>query len=187
MSKEVAETVRRSYVVKTIAVNTTFRLCNWADVILANDERWWVTYHAETNGMDAIKVCLEPTRFDDVLILQSSGKDGFDPDPAWIRNGGNSGYSAVHLAAHLGCKRILLCGFDMHGPRWHGRHPEPLRNAGEGIFAGWIARFGTLAPELEKRGIEVVNCTPGSALTCFPMMDLGEALDESRGLSKCAL
>ena len=83
----------------------------------------------------------------------------------------------MHIAAHAGCKRILLCGFDMHGGHWHERHVYPLREHGEGIFERWIARFETLAPELAKRGIETINCTPGSSLKCFPTMDLSEALE----------
>jgi len=39
-----------------------------------------------------------------------------------------------------------------------------------------LPHFPTLQPALTERGIEVINCTPGSALTCFPMGNLDEVL-----------
>ena len=32
------------------------------------------------------------------------------------------------------------------------------------------------AADLKAEGVEVINCTPGSALTCFPMGDLEQEL-----------
>lgn len=169
MSAEVAEYVRRNGDWRAIAVNNTHELARWVDLLYAADSTWWQEHHAKTSGFLGMKVCAEQTPFPDVLWIRESGREGFDPNPAAIRSGGNSGYGAIHIAAHLGCKRILLFGFDMRGGHWHPKHKRPLREHGEGIFARWIPRFATLAPELAKRGIEVVNCTPGSALTCFPM------------------
>ena len=36
--------------------------------------------------------------------------------------------------------------------------------------------MGVLAADLKTEGVTVVNCTPGSALTCFPMGDLEQEL-----------
>lgn len=178
MGPAVVEAVRVCPEIRVIAVNNTWRLARWADVLFAADATWWKQYHEETKGFVGLKATCDGsgTPFDDVLQLKESGKEGFDDNPATIRTGGNSGYAAVHIAAHLGCSRILLCGFDMRGGHWHERHKYPLRDAGDGIFPRWIARFQTLAPELAKRGIEVLNCTPGSALQCFRAVELTEAL-----------
>lgn len=175
MCREVVETVRRSRV-RVIVINNTHELARWADMLYAADATWWQQYHAKTAGFLGFKVAAEETPFTDVLRVVPSGKEGFDPDPGAIRTGGNGGYAAIHIAAHAGCRRILLCGFDMHGKHWHPRHEYPLRDAGQGIFKRWIARFETLAPELAKRGIEVLNCTPESALSCFPMAKLEDAI-----------
>lgn len=178
MTPDVAEHVRRSAAVRVIVVNNTFKLAPWADILYAADAPWWEKYHSQTTGFLGHKVCADDngTRFDDVLQIKTSGAEGFDPDQSCIRHGGNSGYAAVHIATHLGCSRILLCGFDMKGGHWHEPHKYPLREHGEGIFATWIARFATLAPELKARGVEVLNCTPGSALKCFPVANLADAL-----------
>lgn len=163
----------------SVAINNTFQLAPWADMLYAADAAWW-TVHAQT----ALKFAgLKVTAHDSVpyaavLALRNTGKEGFDPDPSAVRTGGNGGTTGVHIAAHGGAARILLCGFDMHGEgeHWHGRHPAPLRSTGEHTFRKWIRLFGLLAAELKARDIEVLNCTPGSALKCFPFMDLEKAL-----------
>jgi hypothetical protein len=172
MSQEVADTVMAAGI-RAITVNTTFKLAPWADMFYAADVAWWKKYHGEITGL---KVTCEPPPFKDILQLKNTGRDGFDPNPAHIRTGNNGGYQAIHIAAHTGCSRILLCGFDMRGGHWHDKHPEPLRDHGEGIYQRWLPHFKGLGDALEQRGIEVLNCTPNSALKRFPMADLREAL-----------
>jgi hypothetical protein len=46
---------------------------------------------------------------------------------------------------------------------YFGNHPPPCNSKGR--FHQWIRNMQQLAQHLRKRGVEVVNCTPGSALT----------------------
>lgn len=188
MTQEVADTVRAAGI-RAIAVNTTFQLAPWADLLYAADETWWKVWwrNREGNASDfpGLKVMCTPLAmptmcapFPGIRVLKSTGRDGFDEDPANVRTGGNSGYQAIHVATHAGCSRILLCGFDMHGGHWHGRHPEPLREHGND-YSAWFPLFAKLWTELQQRGIEVLNCTSRSALKCFPMADLKDALARS--------
>jgi hypothetical protein len=88
-------------------------------------------------------------------------------------SGGNSGYQAIHIAAHFGAARILLLGFDMREaptaaggqPRRHyfGNHPPTCNSKGR--FHVWIKNIRSLAAYLQAKGVRVVNCTPNSALT----------------------
>lgn len=182
MSQEVADAVRYSPMHRVIVVNNTWELAPWADLLYAADPAWWKVFHEKTKAFQGMKATCSAVPYDDVMQLKDTGQEGFDPNPGSIRTGGNSGYQAMHIAAQLGVSRILLCGFDMRGKHWHGRHKEPLRDHGEGIFDKWIKRFSTLAPELAKRNIEVVNCTPGSALTLWPFMPLKQAIEERAAL-----
>jgi hypothetical protein len=177
MSQAVAGKCRRF---RTIAINNTFQLAPWADMLYAADVKWWT--FTDWKSFAGLKVTCDVTVFKDLLHLRHTGDKGFDPDPGCVRTGRNSGYQAIHIAAHAGCKRILLCGFDMRGGHWHGPHKRPLRDDGN-VYARWIPHFATLKPELDRRGIEVINCTPGSALKCFSMMALDEAcaLPDSAG------
>ena len=111
-----------------------------------------------------------------------TGRRGFDPDPTAVRTGSTSGYQAVHVAAHTGAARILLCGFDYRHTggekHWHGDHVAGLRNTDPDLWPTWISHFESLRDQLPA-GCEVINCTPGSAITAFRRMDLETALAES--------
>jgi hypothetical protein len=177
MSQSVADAVREAGV-PTIVINTTFHLAPWADVLYAADGFWWAKYAREVESFAGLKVtCDDDFKLPGLLSLRNTGKVGFDDDKSCIRTGGNSGFQAIHVAVHGGARRVLLCGMDMHGGHWHGRHPEPLRNAGDGIFPRWLKHFDELGVHLRERGVSVVNCTPGSALHTWPHMALTDALE----------
>lgn len=194
MSQAVADAVRGRC--RVIAVNnqgiattgadgvTHAALAPWADVLLASDARWWRENQVEARKFVGLKVTVEPPggserlNWPEVRQLKNGGVVLFDERRTHVGGGGNSGFHAVHLAAHFGCKKILLCGFDMRGTlgkqHWFGEHP--FRKGLHMPFHLFVERFTRSAPEFEKRGIRIINCTPGSALTCFPFMTIDEAL-----------
>jgi uncharacterized phiE125 gp8 family phage protein len=60
-----------------------------------------------------------------------------------------------------------------NGRHFFGDHPAGLRNSG--TYANFIRAFARAAKKLPPH-IEILNATPGSALTCFPMVTLHDAL-----------
>lgn len=177
MSKAVADRARE---VPCIVINSTFLLAPWADMLYAADFAWW-RHNTDAARFAGFKVSIEERKGSappapGVRLLTNSGVIGMDSDPSKLRTGGNSGYQAIQIAAHAGAARILLCGFDMHGTNWHGKHAEPLVSTTPETYAKWVSRFRWLASELAARSIDVVNCTPGSALTCFRFMEFDDAL-----------
>lgn len=175
MSPAVAQAVREA-AVPAIAVNDTFRLAPWADVLYAHDPEWWHYHAQDALKFAGLKVTAEDTvPFRSVHYLRETGHTGFDPDPECIRSGGNSGYQAIHIAAHAGARKILVCGMDMTGGHWHGEHPAPLRNTAEVVYEIWRERLAGLSTELAARGIAVVNCG-GGKLEAFPRQTINEAL-----------
>lgn len=176
MSKIVADEVLAAGL-PTIVINNTYLLAPWADMLYAADAAWWQA-HPGTADFRGLRVTVQDVA--GTLKLRCSGPAGFDPHPGAVRSGGHSGHQAVHIAMHAGARRILLCGFDMHGTHWHGEHAFPLRNTAGGTYGRWVEQFAELRDSAISLGIEIVNCTPGSALTCFPAASLTEAL-RSRG------
>jgi hypothetical protein len=170
MSQAVADRVRG---LRCVVVNTTFRLAPWADVLYAADAAWWRTT-PEAFGFPGLKVTCEAVP--GVRRLRNAGATGYDDGADCVNTYGNSGAQAIQVAAKAGAKRILLCGFDMRGSHWHGDHPQPLRNTASDTYERWILRMQGLAEALDKRGVEVLNATPESALTCFPFVDLEDAI-----------
>lgn len=177
MSKSVADEVLAAGL-PAIAINNTFLLAPWADMLYAADAAWWHAHPAAAQ-FQGLRVTVQDVP--GTLKLRCSGPAGFDPHPGAVRSGGHSGHQAVHIAMHAGARRILLCGFDMRGTHWHGQHLEPLRNTDAATYGRWVEQFAELRNSAISLGIEIVNVTPGSALTCFPAMTLGEALQQSRG------
>jgi hypothetical protein len=96
-----------------------------------------------------------------------------------IRQGRNSGNSAASLAIAMGAARVPLVGFDCrvvdgreHCHDEYAGQPRDLAlydGEFKRAFNGWREAAGV-------SGAEIVNATPGSAITEFPMVDLGEEL-----------
>lgn len=174
MSQAVADSVRH---LPRIAVNRTSDLALDAEYIFALDAMFW-QQSLDYEQRAGVKVSLQqrmrhrPNVPAWVKVMKWGGCSGFDERPGYLRSGGCSGAAALHFAASIGAREVLLFGFDCHGGHWHGAHDSKrgLGNPNEQTFRGWIKNFEKLAPILSARGVSVVNCTPGSRLDCFPLM-----------------
>lgn len=107
-----------------------------------------------------------------LLHIDTRMATGLNPIPGVIHEGGpggaNSGFQATNLAiTQFHATKILLLGFDMFSGHWHGDHPSPCTNLKPNQMAPFAESFGTMGPALKDMGIEVVNCAPKSAITCF--------------------
>jgi len=163
-----------------IAINNNWELAPWADVLHANDGRWW-HWHKGVPSFKGLKYSLSHSArmWPDVNVLRRAhDAKGISFDPKALCNYGlNSGYAAINLAVHLGAKRIILLGYDMQvGPNkeehWHKDH----RNRSRSEYPIFLRRFSAMTEPLEKAGIEVINCTRRTAIETFPLMSLEDAL-----------
>ena len=187
LNEEIAQACAGLHV---IAVNDAYRLFPFADVLYACDGSWWdlhsgcLDFKGERWSSHGNKTHNEKlgiaSRYGLKLI---SGRDaeGFSLDPNYIHYGGNSGFQAVNLAIHFlgGAGRIVLVGFDMRivGGKRHffGNHPATLMQTSAG-YKAWPKQFERAAKMLPKE-IEIMNATPGSAMQCFPMVALRDAIE----------
>jgi hypothetical protein len=163
-----------------IAVNDTYRLAPWADVLYACDKKWW-EHHAGVPEFAGLKFALQhpAAHWPGVTVLRNAGSHGIETHPSGVTTGGNSGYQAVNVAVHLGAKRIVLVGYDMQlradGLRhWFGEHPGALR--ADSPYAQFIRAYATMVEPLRALGVTVINASRETALTCFPRQPLREAL-----------
>jgi hypothetical protein len=155
-------------------------------VVYGCDAPWW-THRRGLPDFKGLKVCyagnglsgypevrrIEIEKTNDALLLHKHGKTG---------SGGNSGFQALNLAIQWGARKILLVGYDMSdasGAHWYGRNNWIGANNPNGHnFKRWIAAFETAAKQCRELGVEVVNCSPWSALACFPKMTIEAALGD---------
>lgn len=164
--------------VVAVAINSTFKLAHWADVIYAGDMQWWKTYHKEAKrtGADLWTCDHQAASHYQLSRIKGVNRPGLGLNV--VHTGGNSGYQALNLAFLFGCRRILLLGYTMRvidgRKHHHPDHPAPLTQVV--LPDEWRHKFVKLADDLRQHGCEVVNCDSLSALTVFPMSTIEEEL-----------
>ena len=175
---------------KLVAVNDAYKLIPDADLLYGCDSAWW-NLHKGCRGFAGEKWSshddnqgkLNDKRntaqaFDLHLVEGVHAEEkGFSFDPARIHYGANSGFQAINLALLFGAAEVILVGFDMRAvdgqQHFFGNHPRPLNNPG--MYPAFIENF-KIAARLLPPGIRIINATPDSALTCFPMQPLEDCL-----------
>lgn len=172
-----ADAVRGRGVV--VAINNTVLLAPWADVLYAGDASWWRQYASAVKSFRGRRVGLAMTgQHPDVekLIFRMGSGLGLKR----INHGNNSGFQAINFAYLEGARRIVLLGYDMqhHEGRhhWHEDHPAGMGNFNPGMPELCLPKFTPLAADLAERGVEVINATRRTALTCFKRMPLADVL-----------
>lgn len=168
---------------RVVAVSDAYRLMPFADALYACDAAWWDhhagcrSFRGERWTSHSLSPKNDKTTVADRLglrVIAGANGAGFSRDPAVIHYGGNSGFQAVNLALLWGADPVILVGFDMQGNHFFGNHKPPLRDHAQ--FGAWIRNFNKAAEMLWHPRPTIINATPGSALKCFPMMPLSEAL-----------
>lgn len=142
-----------------IAISDMYRRAPWADALVSHDGNWWAN-HPEASKFKGRRFC--GGFFPGTERLEQTGE---------FNSGVNSGLQGMRVARDVfGASRILLVGFDMRGTHYFGSHPAPLQNTTPERFACFLRQFDGW------RFGEVINCTPGSALTRFPIGELRATL-----------
>lgn len=177
-----AEVDRLQDRVKVLAIKEAWTLAPWADWMFAADPTWWSLAHKggacrrDFPGQKWTHGKAAPWNRD--LNVAPSSRHAAHKGGIVASN--NSGLMAIHLAQLFGATRVLLLGYDMRKvdgrAHFHGDHAPPLRN--ESPYFKFVNAFKAAAPRLRAAGVDVVNCTAGSALTCFRSASLEEALCE---------
>lgn len=179
--------------IHVIAINESYRLCPWAEILYSCDADWWSMRRDQVKDFAGLKLTLD----DPINAIKIEGiarlkiarhaemwvNDFLFDTPGVVGSGGNSGFQMVNLVAQFGATGIALIGFDMRASgdlHWHGNHPQPLRNPDAGQFLQWRKHLDGNAHKLKARGIDVVNCSHFSALTAFPTLTIDQMLERWR-------
>lgn len=180
LTDEQVALVQGKFRTRVITTNTTWIKAPWADVFYACDLLWWKTHAAALKVQGKISKCWTQDRASaerwGLNYVRQSARPGLGEKT--IQVNGNSGFGAINLAYLFGCRRILVLGMDMREIKgrkhWHPDHPVPMVQKQQ--FGEWIHKGHRFAADLKAAGCVVVNCTPGSALQCFPASTLEKEL-----------
>lgn len=163
-SQEMADRVRG---LPLGAVGNAYELAPWADFIAASDGAWWRS-HPAARELPGRKFCMGTAAEIERVRIDQLGSVV------------NSGVLALECAVRAGATRILLLGFDMRGSHFFGAYTNGLRNTQPHQRAQHVRQYEAWARM--RRAVAVINCTPGSALTCFPKAELDACLAEPAAL-----
>lgn len=162
-----------------VCINTAYREFPKATALYWCDETWAANHYdkimshpaklrftARYNADNYIENNIQATG--NSTVLRRSGDYGIDMNPDNVK-GNNSGAHVINLLANMKVKRIILLGYDMalsNGrSHWHDGHGLPMGNhIYDDLF---IPSITSMSPALKNLKIDVVNCSPTSALSCF--------------------
>lgn len=177
-----------------IAVNRAIEYAPWADVWYFCDYRF-AMWHQKAIGLFRNELwTLENRglrqRWPKLRCLRNVGDTGPVPEPGAAQTGivnyRNGGAQAIQIAALRGASAIVLLGFDMKASADGSRHfhePHPVCDPANVYQQTMLPRMPELADGLAALGVPVFNCTPDSAMTCFPTADITEVFGDSATFS----
>lgn len=168
-----------------IAINDSWRKYPDAEILYACDPPWWKHHggvpqflgerwsqHKGPASWPAEAAAMG------ISVIRSAAQPGISTDPERIHTGSNSGFQALNLAILGGASRILLLGYDMQESggksHWFGDHPGTLKRTSP--YAVFRKAFEDAADQIARLGVEVINCSRETSLTCFPRVALLEVL-----------
>lgn len=151
------------------------------------DNGWYMDRREIVKNWSGIVACLSRLAKrelpEKVKRVKPYGSPDFPPRfPAMgsgeIQQGRTSGHTAVALAIAMGAARVVLLGYDMqmvNGKEHHHdeyKGPRDLKiyeNEFQKSFNGWNAAALAI-------GVQIINCTHGSAVKEFPFLGLDAVL-----------
>lgn len=169
----------RSRVDGVVAVNNCIFMAPWADVLYASDTRWWTWHHDKLDAMTRWRYTLQKTAADFATVLRNAGPEGLEPKPDGLKHGYQSGYAAINLAAHLGGtgSRVVMLGYDLRVDAEGRHHWHPDHKNGTHVdYNKGLRVMPTILEPLQRLGVAIVNCSPGTAIRGIPRMPLRDVL-----------
>ena len=156
---------------RVIVTNTTFVRVPWADALFGFDNKWWKHHIANVDRL------FHGHRLSAAAI-----------DPAWkvtkvgpphVKTFGNCGTACISFSVWAGAARVIMLAYDVGpGPKGeihhHGDHPNGMSNAFS--MPQWPSKFENVARFAQSKGVELVNASRSTTLTCIPRVSLAQAL-----------
>ena len=175
-----------------IGINVAYLLGDWIDMVFFGDIGFFLKHQHGLAKFPNLKVSCHP-QMAKYSWVKHTPRDGNHPkgisdNPQMASWNGNSGAAAISIAANAGAKRIMLLGFDMKldenkMQHWHdyygkveSRKTRDPRKPTHLPFDRHLRGFEQIAKDAKRRGIEILNVNPDSAINEFPKYTLKELL-----------
>lgn len=199
---EYVKKARKEDKCRIITINNSYKLID-PDIHFACNYQWWDYYFKNDPRLSELKEKVDMWTWNEdtakrykINHVPGRWKDGLSTDPNWIHFGHGSGYEGLGVAYHYKFHTILLLGYDMRFPKnyngpkkqaggnrhYFGEYPKTLQHWSvspssvdkNGVLIGLIKMYETI--NCRQLGVNIVNCTVGSALKVFPLSTLEKEL-----------
>ena len=169
-----------------IVTNEAFTMFPDARALIFVDIGWWQkrkeeilsTFTGQIIGRGPYRTMYKR---DNLINVAFRSGDYWSEDPRML-GGRNSGLAAINAAILMGAVRVFLLGFDMKPiedrNNYHKLHPTSVGRNLHRYLNIFLPEMVKAYKRTEALGHIIINCTPGSALTCFPERTLEWVLNE---------
>lgn len=188
--------VARSKGFRLFVCNNAYQLALDAELLYAVNLEWWLHYWGAVCRLPAQKWTTNEQAAQRFGLNWIAERDapGLSTDPDVVHHGHGSGFSLLSMAARAKPDRIVLIGYDCrYAPDYDGRerragstprHSLEVLPTGEypasmqhwpsvqvrdGVHVGLVELYRSVAAQ---GLVEIINCSPGSAIDCFPRVDI---------------
>lgn len=170
-----------------IGVNAAFMLGDWIEMVIFGDKKFFNRYHKELADFPGLKISCN-SKFDDKRIRwvrnlkkekKMTGIADRSDSVCWNKN---TGAAAISVAANAGAKQIILLGFDMNTDSktgaqwWHTVYTKGNLARNKLPFSRHLRSFPDIAKDAKRRGIEILNASPNSAIEVFKKVNVKDVL-----------
>jgi hypothetical protein len=170
-----------------IAINSAIRTVPFADILYFNDARWWscpdtgtsigrdltAGYRGKIYTGSAAVICDRVTR------LRKRKPPAMPEDDGQVSGQWSAVSAALCLMLHAGVKTAVVLGVDgtlsADGRRHNHGEPYPWPLLPD-AFERQADEFSLMAPLFAARGLEILNASPVSSLTCWRKVTLERVL-----------
>ena len=175
-----------------IGINVAYLLGDWLDMVFFGDIGFFLKHQSGLASFAGLKVSCHHSveKYGWVKYTPRDTKHprGISDNPKMVSWNSNSGSAAISIAANAGAKRIILLGFDMKldgekKQHWHdaygriaNRDKRDPRKPIHLPFDRHLRGFVEIAKDAQRRGIEIINANPDSAITQFRKFTIKELL-----------
>ena len=173
-----------------IGINVAYTIGDWIDMVFFGDNGFFLKHKDALYNFPGLKVSCSPqvVKYPWVKYLSRDSRRpfGITDQSSMVSWNGNSGAAAISVAVNAGAKRIFLLGFDMklgdqNMQHWHDLykrgHISSTPTARKSLpFHRHLKGFADIAKDARRRGVEIYNVNPESAIVDLPKITLEHAL-----------
>ena len=172
---------------RVVAVSHGLFMAPWAPTLIAGGRAFWQRHDLREVFGGTLAVITDDyrpwgwLRREDprMVYMRRGAREGLSDDPAVLAGSESSVMLAINYVVHRGVRRIVLLGCDgkpnASGKRRAGRPESDTRDAAARYQTQERAMATQIEP-LAAAGVTIVNCSPGTALECYPTGRLEEWL-----------